>query len=89
MVIEEDMPLIEEEECPSAYTNPLCPYVTVINRNTNDIKIMKKALVGDDMQGGIVAKVRTCEIATKILIFLGTLSLGTCVTILVKILFHV
>jgi hypothetical protein len=32
------------EECEDAYTNPLCPYVTQINKNTACVERIEKAL---------------------------------------------
>lgn len=55
----------ELNECPDAYENPSCPYVTEINKNSQSIKIMvednkdikhamervSRALLGDDGTG--------------------------------------
>jgi len=33
------------EECSEAYSNPKCPYVTVINLNSNCLKNVEKSLI--------------------------------------------
>ena len=52
-VLEEE----EEEVCPDAGKNPTCPYLTAIHTNTAQVSRSEKALVGEDMQSGLVAKV--------------------------------
>ena len=88
MVIEEDMPRIEDE-CNDAYSNPQCPYVSVIKQQGKDIDVIKKALIGDDMQGGLIAKINRLETTNKILIFLGSTSfiaiLGIAINTLLRI----
>ena len=56
--------MTKEKECENAYSNPNCPYISVINQsvdnikqNTSDIKVIKDALVGEDLRGGIVKDV--------------------------------
>jgi hypothetical protein len=44
----------EDDDCPEAYSNPSCPYVTQININTNCMKQVDKALIsllGEDGTG--------------------------------------
>ena len=44
----------ESNDCPEAYSNPSCPYVTQININTNCMKQVEKALIsllGEDGTG--------------------------------------
>lgn len=44
----------EDDDCPEAYSNPSCPYVTQININTNCMKQVEKALIsllGEDGTG--------------------------------------
>lgn len=43
--------------CPDAYQT-LCPYVTVINQRSADLKQVKFALVRADLQDGLVADVQ-------------------------------
>jgi hypothetical protein len=48
------------QECPDAYQNPNCPYITQININTCDMKDIKRALLGEDgtgLQSGIVYEI--------------------------------
>jgi len=50
----------ESKDCEVAYKNPLCPYVTEINKNTNAICTLAKGilgLLGEDctgLNGGII-----------------------------------
>ncbi len=53
--------LTEAEECQDSYQNPKCPYVTMINQHSSDIHQIKSALVGDDLQGGLVADVQVLK----------------------------
>lgn len=52
---------LEPEECPDAYQNPKCPYVTMINQHSSDIHQIKNALIGEDLQDGLVADVQTLK----------------------------
>jgi len=88
MVIEEDMPRIEDE-CNDAYSNPKCPYVSVIKQQGKDIDVILKALIGDDMQGGLIAKINKLETANKILIFLGSTSFIAILGIAIKTLLRI
>jgi hypothetical protein len=65
-----------EEICPEANKNPTCPYLTSIHSNSAQISRIEKALVGDDMQSGLVAKVHQLEVTQKILVALGSASLA-------------
>ena len=64
-----------DEVCPDANKNPTCPYITAIHTNTAQVSRIEKALVGEDMQSGLVAKVHQLEVTQKILIALGSASL--------------
>lgn len=49
-----DAAINELTECPDAYKNPVCPYVTQINFNTNCMHNVEKALtalLGEDGTG--------------------------------------
>ncbi len=51
---------LTSENCPDAFSNPTCPYVTQININTCDMKDIKKALLGEDgtgLNGGIAFEI--------------------------------
>ena len=61
--------------CPDANKNPVCPYITFIHRNTAQVDRIEKALVGEDLQSGLVAKVHQLEVTQKILIAIGSTSL--------------
>jgi hypothetical protein len=61
--------------CPDANKNPVCPYITSIHRNTSQVDRIEKALVGEDLQSGLVSKVQQLEITQKILIAIGSASL--------------
>ena len=63
------------EVCPDANKNPVCPYITAIHQNTSQVNRIEKALVGEDLQSGLVAKVHQLEVTQKILIALGSASL--------------
>jgi oligoribonuclease (3'-5' exoribonuclease) len=63
------------EVCPDANKNPVCPYITAIHQNTAQVNRIEKALVGEDLQSGLVAKVHQLEVTQKILIALGSASL--------------
>ena len=75
------METIEEETqqpdqvCPDANKNPTCPYITAIHTNTAQVNRIEKALVGEDMQSGLVAKVHQLEITQRILVALGSATL--------------
>ena len=58
---------LEVEDCPDAYFNPKCPYVTVINQHSADLKQVKCALVGADMQDGLVADVQVLKTYFRII----------------------
>jgi hypothetical protein len=66
----------EEEICSDAYKNPTCPYIADIHANTAKVSRIEKALVGDDLQSGLVAKVHQLEVTQKILVALGSASLA-------------
>lgn len=51
----------DEEDCENAGKNPTCPYIATIKQQGEDIKMIKKALIGDDMQSGLVKKVNTMQ----------------------------
>ena len=63
------------EICPDANKNPICPYITAIHTNTAQVNRIENALVGEDFQSGLVAKVQQLEVTQKILIALGSASL--------------
>jgi hypothetical protein len=65
----------QPEICPDANKNPVCPYITAIHTNTAQVNRIEKALVGEDLQSGLVAKVHQLEITQKILIAIGSTSL--------------
>ncbi len=73
--------------CPDANKNPTCPYITAIHTNTAQVNRIENALVGEDFQSGLVAKVHQLEVTQKILIALGSTSLVGLVS-LVLILFE-
>ena len=64
-----------EDVCSDADKNPVCPYITAIHQNTAQVNRIEKALVGEDLQSGLVAKVHQLEVTQKILIALGSASL--------------
>jgi hypothetical protein len=51
----------EPDECPEAQENPRCPYLSQINQCAEDIKQVKLALIGSDMQGGLVQRFTKVE----------------------------
>ncbi len=76
-----------EEECKDAYINPKCPYVTQINQHGSDVAQIKTALVGEDLQGGLVAKVQRLETFMKIAVFVSGAVAIAVVGIAVKLIF--
>jgi hypothetical protein len=66
----------DDEVCPDANKNPTCPYITAIHTNITQVSRIEKALVGEDMQSGLVAKVHKLEVTQKILVALGSASLA-------------
>lgn len=78
--------LIETEDCSEAYTNPKCPYVTQINQHSCDVGQIKNALVGSDLQGGLVAKVQRLETFMKITTFLSSTFAIAIIGLAIKIL---
>ena len=71
------------EVCPDANKNPTCPYITAIHTNTAQVNRIENALVGEDFQSGLVAKVHQLEVTQKILIALGSTSLVGLVSLVV------
>jgi hypothetical protein len=61
--------------CPEANKNPTCPYITAIHNNTVQVNRIEKALVGEDLQSGLVSKVQQLEVTQKILVALGSATL--------------
>ncbi len=58
--------MVENEEiCENANKNPVCPYVTDIRASREDRALMKRALVGDDLQGGLVKRMTDVEAEIK------------------------
>ncbi len=55
----------DEEICSKANKNPICPYVTDIRASKEDRALMKRALVGDDLQGGLVKRMTDVEAELK------------------------
>jgi hypothetical protein len=78
-----------EPECEDAYVNPKCPYVTQINQHGSDVSQIKTALVGEDLQGGLVAKVQRLETFMKIAVFVSGAVAVAVVGIAVKMIFGV
>jgi len=66
----------KEEICPDANKHPTCPYIADIHANTAKVSRIEKALVGDDLQSGLVSKVHQLEVTQKILVALGSASLA-------------
>lgn len=74
------------ESCDNADKNPVCPYLSNITQQGKDIKLIKKALMGDDMQGGIVAEIQKFKMLWKILIFVSGVTITSLVALAVKLL---
>jgi len=72
-------------DCPDAYENPRCPYVTQINQHSCDVQQIKQALVGNDLQGGLVAKVQKLESFMKVAVFVSSAAVAATITLLVKV----
>jgi hypothetical protein len=59
---------LDAELCAVANSNPHCPYIMMIKEaraaaaeNKEDMQVLKTALVGTDLQGGIVKRLLTIE----------------------------
>jgi hypothetical protein len=76
-------------DCSEAYKNPSCPYVTQINQHSSDVNQIKTALVGEDLQGGLVAKVQRLETFMKIAVFVSGAAAVAVVGVAIKIIFGV
>jgi hypothetical protein len=56
---------VQEEECSDAYRNPKCPYVTVINLNSNCLKNVDRTLIalmgvdGTGLNSGVIHEILT------------------------------
>ena len=48
-------------ECKDANKNPSCPYITKINAQGEAISRIEVALIGEDMQSGLVGKFKKIE----------------------------
>ena len=79
----------EDKRCKKAFKNPVCPYLTQINQQSTDITQIKKALIGDDLQGGLVEQVSKLKLMYKILIFIGGTCVATFIGIMIKVVFNV
>ena len=55
-----------EKGCENSDKNPMCPYLTKINQCANDIAQVKMALIGEDMQSGLVSRVKELQAWTNI-----------------------
>jgi len=74
--------------CKDADKNPDCPYLEQIRQQGEDIKTIKRAIIGDDMQGGIVAEIQKFKILWKITIFLAATSTTGLIALVLKAAFH-
>lgn len=83
------MPKKKIEECVNADSNPICLYLTQINQQSLDIAQIKKALIGDDLQGGLVEQVSKLKLMYKILIFIGGTCVASFIAVMLKLVFHV
>lgn len=61
-----------DEICSNANKNPVCPYITDIHRqkstlenHTKSLNVIEKALIGDDLQGGMVKRLSDVEAELK------------------------
>jgi hypothetical protein len=61
MAMEQERSSGEQDFCTFAGKNPTCPYVSQIKQQGEDIRMIKKALIGEDMQGGLVKKVNSMQ----------------------------
>jgi hypothetical protein len=77
----------QEADCENAYENPKCPYVTQINQHSNDVNQIKTALVGEDLQGGLVAKVQRLETFMKIAAFVSAAATVAFIGVAIKLIF--
>jgi hypothetical protein len=79
----------QKDECESAFENPKCPYVTQINQHSSDVSQIKTALVGEDLQGGLVAKAQRLETFMKIAVFISAAATAAFVGVAIKLIFGV
>ena len=78
-----------QEDCQEAFANPKCPYVTQINQHSADVAQIKAALVGEDLQDGLVAKVQRLETFMKVSVFIAGASVVALLGIALKLIFGV
>lgn len=74
-------------ECPDAYSNPKCPYLTQINQHTSDVTQIKNALIGPDLQGGLVSKVQKLENFMKVTVFISSAAVVAVIGLILKAVF--
>ena len=77
-----------DEFCENATKNPTCPYVTMIHRQDADIKQIKRALVGDNLQGGLVAEVQKFKLLWKATIFILSVTITILTGVALEFIFH-
>ena len=61
LTVEEPEASNEDAFCSFATENPRCPYVALIRECKAKIDRIEKALIGDDMKGGLVADVNNMK----------------------------
>jgi hypothetical protein len=92
LTVEEKEPFrgksLSRKGCQNADRNPSCPYLAQINQQAEDIRIIKKALIGDDMQGGIVAEITKLKSWTRTLAPFALIALSVGITYAVDHLGH-
>lgn len=76
-------------ECEEADNNPSCPYLSQINQQASDIKAIRRALIGDDMQSGIVAEIQKFKILWKITIFIAGATAAGFISLILKLILQV
>jgi hypothetical protein len=77
------------DTCDSADENPGCPYLSEIHQQGKDIMAIKNALIGEDMQGGMVAEIQKFKILWKVTIFISGVSITGFITLVLKLVLHI
>lgn len=77
------------DECEDADKNPNCPYISQINQQGKDIREIKLALIGENMQGGIVAEIQKFKMLWKVTIFIAGVSATGLIGLLIKFILKI
>ena len=75
-------------DCEDADKNPICPYLNDIHNQGRDISLIKNALIGENMQGGIVSEIQKFKILWRVTTFIAGASTTALIVIALKQIFQ-